>query len=63
MHITPHITIGKKDVKLTSPSHVAGVEEGNSPHRAKKDGVRRSTGIAPKSHAPIDPSMPKLTPA
>lgn len=46
-----------------APSHVAGVHEGNAPNsKVRQDGARRSTGISPDEHAPIDPSMPKLTP-
>lgn len=69
MQVTPHVTVGKKQVKLTTPSHVAGVVEGNAPYRVSEDSAQRgakpgrSTGINPKGHEPIDPSMPKLTPA
>ncbi len=69
MQITPHVIIGKKQVKLTSPSHVAGVTEGNAPHNRREDRSQRgekpgrSTGINAKGREPIDPSMPKLTPA
>jgi hypothetical protein len=63
MQVTPHVHIGKKQVKLDTPSHVPGVAEGNGPYRAKEQKRGRSTGIDPKGHEPIDPSMPKLTPA
>ncbi len=63
MQVTPHVTIGKKQVKLTSPSHVTGVEEGNAQERQRENPATRSTGINAKGHAPIDPSMPTLTPA
>jgi hypothetical protein len=62
------IVIGKKDVDPTLPSHVPGVHEGNWPASARLRrraivGVpRRSTGISPSNHGPIDPRMPKLTP-
>lgn len=57
------IRVGKPDVDPKAPSHVAGVHEGNDPNsKVRQDGARRSTGISPDEHAPIDPSMPKLTP-
>jgi hypothetical protein len=56
------IVVGKKQVDPKLPSHVPGVHEGNWPRQKPQPGARRSTGIAPSIHAPIDPSMPKLTP-
>jgi hypothetical protein len=70
------IVIGKRDVDPTLPSHVPGVHEGNWPARGRRKALdgdggddavvsgapRRSTGIAPSIHVPIDPRMPKLTP-
>ena len=72
MKVIHNILVGKKDVKLTAPSHVAGVHEGNHPTKRKKkahaagegeDPVAegRSTGINPKHHAPIHPAMPQLS--
>ena len=69
-----NIVIGKRDVDPTLPSHVPGVHEGNWPARRRRtkrargedpavSGTpRRSTGISPKKHGPIDPRMPKITP-
>jgi hypothetical protein len=65
MQVTPRVTVGKKQVKLTTPSHVPGVTEGNE-NKAGEDVTRRpgrSTGINAKDHEPIDPAMPRLTPA
>ncbi|MBV8953613.1 MAG: hypothetical protein JO179_05725 [Solirubrobacterales bacterium] len=54
------------------PSHVKGINQGNSSGNYDKqaghrpDGTSsasRSTGINPKAHEPIDPSMPNLSPA
>jgi hypothetical protein len=68
------IVTGKKDVDPALPSHVPGVHEGNWPLRARRrarrkgedpsvsGAPRRSTGIAPRIHGPIDPRMPRLTP-
>jgi hypothetical protein len=68
------IVIGKKQVDASLPSHVPGVHEGNWPSRAPRrrrvrgadptltGAPRRSTGIAPEKHGPIDPRMPNLTP-
>lgn len=57
------ILVGKPDVSPTAPTHVRGVHEGNQPiSTLGQDGARRSTGIAPELHGPLDPRMPKLTP-
>jgi hypothetical protein len=54
------------------PSHVKGINQGNSKGNYEKqaghnpDGTstaRRSTGVNPEGHEPIDPSMPNLSPA
>jgi hypothetical protein len=54
------------------PSHVKGIPEGNAPGNYLKepghnpDGTstaRRSTGVNPEAHEPIDPRMPNLSPA
>lgn len=71
-----NVRVGEADVKTTAPTHVWGVFQGNHPHRLQRHkGVknetpnraegtpRRSTGIRPDAHAPIDPRMPKLSPA
>lgn len=75
MNIVHNISVGKPDVKPDAPSHVKGVREGNQPGKKKEAGIhhvgqskaisdaRRSTGINPEMHDPIDSSMPNLTPA
>ena len=66
------LSTGRPDVNLDTPSHTAGVKEGNAKgnyermpgHRA--DGTctaERSTGINPASRNPILPEMPNLPPA
>ncbi|MGW0808737.1 hypothetical protein [Nonomuraea sp. NPDC002799] len=66
------IRTGRPDVRPDAPAHVKGVKEGNAPgNSAKQDGhlpdgrstARRSTGINPDQHDPIDPDMPNLSPA
>lgn len=65
------LRLGKPQVKPSTPSHVPGVREGNSPGHYKmqpghlEDGTstaRRSTGINAKHRNPIDPSAPNLSP-
>lgn len=71
-----NVRVGKPDIKPDSPSHVRGVRQGNEPGSLEKEaGIhhihslktvadsRRSTGISPEIHNPIDPRMPNLTPA
>jgi hypothetical protein len=66
------IKLGKPQVKPDLPSHVTGINQGNASGNYDKmaghnpDGTStaaRSTGINPKAHEPIDPSMPNLSPA
>jgi hypothetical protein len=70
-----NITVGSPDVKPDASAHSPGVREGNlRKHLVREPGtrrvgpmmaaatVRRSTGINPKAHGPIDPRMPVLTP-
>jgi hypothetical protein len=54
------------------PAHTPGIKQGNARGNYEKmaghkaDGTStaaRSTGINPKAHEPIDPSMPNLSPA
>ena len=74
--IVYNVRVGKPEVKPDAPSHVKGVRMGNQPGNAEKEpGInhkdplktvadsRRSTGISPDMHNPIDPDMPNLTPA
>jgi hypothetical protein len=66
------MVVGKPDVHTASPTHVAGIREGNAEGNYKKavghlrDGkskAARSTGINPDKRDPIDPSAPNLSPA
>lgn len=62
------IRVGEPDVELDAPAHTKGVHEGNRKRKQPghhPDGTvdeRRSTGIRPKKHDPILPSMPNLPP-
>jgi hypothetical protein len=71
-----NLMVGKPDVKPSTPSHTPGVRQGNQRTRLRSEpGLRlvgktmaiatprRSTGIASKHHAPIDPRMPVILPA
>jgi hypothetical protein len=62
---------GKPDASHDKPAHTPGVKSGNSTgHYEKQPGhlsdgrstSRRSTGVNPGSHNPIDPRMPNLSP-
>jgi hypothetical protein len=66
------IRVGKPDVEPDVPSHVPGINQGNSRGNYEKqeghlpDGrstAKRSTGVNPDFMEPIDPSMPNLSPA
>lgn len=74
--IYANLRVGKPDVKLTKPSHVRGVREGNKAGRLEKEpgfhkasgglatgNARRSTGIAAEKRNPILPEMPNLSPS
>ncbi len=73
MKIIANVRVGRRQIKPSAPSHVAGVREGNEgTHKHKgitfADGMatgsaRRSTGISPSKHDVIDPRMPRLSPA
>jgi hypothetical protein len=65
------IRVGKPDVEPDLPSHVPGINQGNSRGNYEKqeghlpDGrstAKRSTGVNPDFMEPIDPSMPNLSP-
>jgi hypothetical protein len=54
------------------PAHVSGIKQGNSKGNYEKQPghnpdststAKRSTGVNPDGHEPIDPSMPNLSPA
>jgi len=66
-----YLKTGKSDVAPDTPSHIAGVHEGNALGNYEKqkghlpDGrstAERSTGINPDMHDPIAPGMPNLSP-
>lgn len=66
-----NLVVGKADVSPDKPTHVPGVKQGNSKRSYETapghlpDGrstARRSTGILPKKHDPIDPRMPNISP-
>ncbi len=68
----PNINLGNADVAPDLPAHTPGIMQGNAKGSYDKmtghnpDGTSsaaRSTGINPKAHEPIDPSMPNLSPA
>jgi hypothetical protein len=62
---------GKREVQPDLPSHVKGINQGNTTGNYDKmaghepDGrstAARSTGVNAKFEEPIDPSMPNLSP-
>ena len=66
-----NLKTGKPQASPTKPTHVIGVKQGNHPGNYEKspghlpDGrstARRSTGILPSKHDPIDPRMPNISP-
>jgi hypothetical protein len=68
----PNLKLGKAEVAVDLPAHTPGIQQGNAKGSYEKmvghkdDGTStaaRSTGINPKTHEPIDPSMPNLSPA
>jgi hypothetical protein len=76
METVDNLHVGRADVKPSAPAHTRGVREGNRGARMiREPGIkrvgrlmaratsRRSTGINPEAHHPIDPRMPVLTPA
>ncbi len=67
----PNIDLGKAEVSPDLPAHTPGINQGNAKGNYEKqvghnpDGTstaERSTGVNPKAHQPIDPSMPNLSP-
>jgi hypothetical protein len=65
------IRVGKPHVKPDTPTHVAGITQGNEQDAYHKqaghyeDGTanaRRSTGVRPARHDPILKIMPNLPP-
>ena len=69
--IKDNLKVGKPQVSPDKPTHVKGIQQGNATGAYEKsaghvaDGrstARRSTGILPKKHDPIDPRMPNISP-
>jgi hypothetical protein len=67
----PNINLGKQQVTPDLPAHTPGIKQGNTKGNYDSmighnpDGTstaERSTGVNPKAHNPIDPSMPNLSP-
>jgi hypothetical protein len=64
------LKVGKPDVKPDAPAHTPGVKQGNHGPNEKNKGhlvdgrstAKRSTGVNPRHHEPIDPRMPNLSP-
>jgi hypothetical protein len=65
------LRMGTPAVEPDKPAHVKGINQGNARGNYEKqsghnpDGTstaERSTGVNPKAHEPIDPSMPNLSP-
>jgi hypothetical protein len=67
----PNINLGTPQTPTELPAHTPGINQGNAKGNYEKspghepDGTstaERSTGVNPKAHNPIDPSMPNLSP-
>lgn len=65
------IRVGRPDVRQDATAHTRGVHQGNARGAYAKeighhaDGTadaRRSTGVAPRRHDALLPSMPNLSP-
>ncbi|MFR9673292.1 hypothetical protein [Streptomyces sp. TR06-5] len=64
------IRVGRSDVEPDTPSHVAGIHQGNEGpyeeqpghHASGKADARRSTGIGGTKHDAIAETMPNLPP-
>jgi hypothetical protein len=72
--VIANVRVGPPDVDPAAPAHMAGIREGNSPHRpaagiiptdrwSARGTARRSTGIDAKARNPIDPRSPNLSPS
>lgn len=71
MNRKDNLLVGEPEATPDKPTHVPGIQQGNAPGSYEKspghepDGrstARRSTGIQPGKHGPIDPRMPNLSP-
>jgi hypothetical protein len=70
-----NVRVGKPQGRPAASAHQAGVKRGNARGNFEKEAgvvaaedgaratARRSTGINPEAHNPIDPRMPNLPPA
>ncbi len=75
MHTIANVRVGTPDTSPAKPSHTRGVREGNDHGGMRREAgmkneglhgrgnARRSTGISPWRHGPIDPRMPNLSPS
>ena len=74
--VIDNLRVGKADIDPAASSHLFGVHQGNKRGNLKRNAglhptglltargsARRSTGINPKAREPIDPRMPRLSPA
>jgi hypothetical protein len=74
--VVDNLRVGKPDIEPSAPSHLPGIHQGNKKGNLKRNAglkptgpltasgsARRSTGINPKHREPIDPRMPRLSPA
>ena len=66
-----NIRVGEPDASPTSSAHTPGVRRGHTRDAYSSEAghlpdgrstARRSTGINPELHDPIDPRMPNLSP-
>ena len=74
-HTIANVRVGRAQASQAASAHQAGVRRGNATGNfereqgihATADGARasarRSTGVNPEGHEPLDPRMPHLTPA
>ena len=73
MPMRDNLRVGTPDTTPDAPSHVPGVQQGNSPAKPDrgntrvgaqiKADARRSTSINPEARNPITPNAPNLPPA
>jgi hypothetical protein len=74
--VVDNLRVGKADIDPAAPAHLPGVHQGNKVGNLKRNAglhptgpltatgsARRSTGINPQAREPIDPRMPRLSPA
>jgi hypothetical protein len=74
--VVDNLRVGKPDTDPAAPAHQPGIHQGNKKGNLKRNAglqptgpltasgsARRSTGINAKHREPIDPRMPRLSPA